>query len=88
MTDKQILEGVIRREYDALRGAMRTRRAHPTYGITKASLWERLHRVEGLCLAWASLYDDVVTVADVAERTLWVVAEVSYRDLVASVKGS
>jgi hypothetical protein len=89
-TPKQTLEAVIRREHGALRGALRTRKNHPTYGVTKASLLERLHRLEGLCLAWASLYseDGTASIPMVADRVLWVVDEVDYSALVAQVRSA
>ena len=42
----------IRSQRAGLVNALRTRKAHPTYGITKADLRERLAHLEGLLYAY------------------------------------
>ena len=87
MSERKTVEGLIRREVGALRGALRTREAHPTYGVTKASLRDRLSRIEGISLVWVTLYDDSGNASPVAcaQRAVWVVCEVDYTVLARTV---
>lgn len=52
MTNAALLAQEIRSHRTGLENALRTRKAHPTYGITKADLRERLARLEGLLHAY------------------------------------
>ena len=47
-----LLAQEIRSQKAGLVNAMRTRKAHPTYGVTKADLRERLAHLEGLLFAY------------------------------------
>lgn len=44
---KMLLAREIRAQVNGLRNALDTRRAHPTYGVTKRSLWARYGRLVG-----------------------------------------
>jgi hypothetical protein len=46
-----LLDQEIRNHHGGLRNSLATRKAHPTYGVTKTDLWMRLHRLEGLLYA-------------------------------------
>lgn len=50
-TATDALDAEIRNNHSGLRNALATRKAHPTYGVTKTDLWMRLHRLEGLLYA-------------------------------------
>ena len=53
-----VLNGAIRGERVALENMMRTRRAHPSYGITKGDLRDRLNVLVGMLFAYgAVMYD-------------------------------
>lgn len=64
MTQKAVLDwgsdDIVRREIRALHNglvnALSTKRAHPTYGVTKYALWSRFHRLEGALFVflWAT----------------------------------
>lgn len=43
----EVVEREIRALHNGLVNALDTKRTHPTYGVTKASLWARFHRLEG-----------------------------------------
>jgi len=47
-----LLAQEIRSAKAAIISAMRTRKAHPTYGVTKANLRQRYARLEGLLFAY------------------------------------
>ena len=56
-TNLDILAKEVRNQKAALVNAMRTRKAHPSYGITKADLRERLAHLEGLLFAYGVMAD-------------------------------
>jgi hypothetical protein len=47
----ELLAAEIRNHHGGLLAALNTRKYHPTFGVTKASLRERLARLEGLLYA-------------------------------------
>lgn len=53
------LDAELQRQVNGLRSDLRSRVDHPSYGITKAALRERLARVEGMLLARAAVLGEV-----------------------------
>lgn len=50
-TPVEVLEIALFQAVNGLRSAARTRQSHPTYGVTKADLRERLAHIEGIAHA-------------------------------------
>lgn len=51
MTTTETLEREVRAAYNSVRNGISTRANHPTYGVTKASLFAQAYRLEGLIIA-------------------------------------
>jgi hypothetical protein len=50
-TSVDTLEREVRAAHNTVRNGLSTRANHPTYGVTKASLFAGYHRLEGLVIA-------------------------------------
>lgn len=51
------LEREVRAAHNDVRNSLSTRLHHPTYGVTKASLYAKLYRLEGLLIAHRVMFD-------------------------------
>lgn len=85
----EVLEIALFQAVCGLRNAAATRAAHPTYGVTKADLRERLAHVEGIAHALDAVEQgyNSASVALAAERALRTHLSIDIRGLQALVEG-
>jgi hypothetical protein len=87
-TPVEVLEIALFQAVNGLRSAARTRQSHPTYGVTKADLRERLAHVEGIAHALDAVEQgyNSASIKLAADRVLRDHLNIEMRGLVALVE--